>query len=372
MRIGVNLISIDLSKKTGVENLSLQILTNLQKIDLTNTYIVFVTKRNRPFLPKLNNNFQIMEIPVFLNLPNRLIEQSISIIYVYYHRLNVLFCPGSNPIWLYLKKTLVNINDIYSILFFKQVKFVNWFFQRFTLLYCKIRRLSIVTISNNTKKDLVSIGYNPNSILVNYCGVNENIKNIITDKDFCGISRKYNLPDDFLLYVGTIQPLKNIIGMVNVLIELQRKNINIYLVIVGHKGWYYDGIFSYIENKNIEDRVVFCGYVPDEELQYIYLKSKLVLLLSYYEGFGLPLIEAMYLGIPVIGSNRGSIPEVINNDELIFDPDDYISIANKIIQIISDDDIRKEYIQYGKKRARDFNWYLSSKNIYKILTIGKI
>ena len=237
--IGINLISIDLKRKTGVENVCYNLLKYMSIIDNSIKYKVFVLKDYIQYLPPLGDNYDLVIVPRPFNLSNRVIEQTIFLKYLYSSNLSTLFCPGSNNVFLYFKKSVIYIHDIYSVLFRKQVTIINWLFQILTIYQSRILGRVIVTVSNNTRNDLIKLGFDPSRAIVVYNGINTNFIecNLNNNNRQKAVQKKYNLPDKYFLYVGTIQPLKNVLSIVKVFEYLKKKHCDYRLVIVGAKGW---------------------------------------------------------------------------------------------------------------------------------------
>jgi len=219
----------------------------------------------------------------------------------------------------------------------------------------------ILTPSKNTKKDIVT-GFciDENKIKVIYPGVNitkttDNNKQII---------KKYNLPPKFILYLGTLEPRKNILGVV----EAYKKSLLIEkgysLVIAGKIGWNYAKIISAI---NSTPGVKYIEYVHESDKTTIYTLSSLFVFPSLYEGFGLPVLEAMSKGVPVITSNRSSLPEVTGRAAYLVNPMNITEISLGMAHILSHHTIRKSLIEKGKNRAQIYSWQNAAKTFLSLL-----
>ncbi|MEZ4593131.1 MAG: glycosyltransferase family 1 protein [Chloroflexota bacterium] len=160
--------------------------------------------------------------------------------------------------------------------------------------------------------------------------------------------------DRFVLHVGTLQPRKNI----PVLIEAfaRQNDPALKLVLVGGKGWLYDEIFRQVQALGLEERVVFTGYVPDDDLPLWYNAAELLVFPSVYEGFGLPVVEAMACGTPVIASNSSSIPEAVGEAGLLFAPNDVETLAEQITAVLTNPTLKDTLRQQGLAHAQTFSW----------------
>lgn len=168
---------------------------------------------------------------------------------------------------------------------------------------------------------------------------------------------RYNLPADYILYVGTIQPRKNLATLIEAFHLFKRKaNLPHKLVIVGRKGWLYDRLFARIRELGLDDEILFTGFVPDEELPSIYERASVFVYLSLFEGFGLPPLEAMACGVPVICSDTTSLPEVVGQAGLTLPPTDVARVTEALIRVVGDRALAETMRRKGVERARLFSW----------------
>lgn len=158
----------------------------------------------------------------------------------------------------------------------------------------------------------------------------------------------------FLLHVGTLQPRKNITTLIEAFAQLPMPDLQ--LVLVGGKGWLYDQIFARIQALGIEDSVIFTGYVPDEELPLWYNAAELFVFPSVYEGFGMPVVEAMACGTPVVASNSSSIPEAVGAAGLLVDPYSVAQLVDRITAVLNDSAQQAIMKEKGGRHARNFSW----------------
>jgi glycosyltransferase involved in cell wall biosynthesis len=170
------------------------------------------------------------------------------------------------------------------------------------------------------------------------------------------IRAKYDLPGDFILGVGSIQPRKNLARLIEAYGILAEKREMPPLVLVGKKAWLSDETLNAKELRRLGDRVRFTGFVPDEDLPPLYSAAKLFVYPSFFEGFGLPPLEAMQCGTPVITGDRTSLPEVVGDAGVLVDPFDVPALANTIEDLLGDDLRRQRLSQKGLERAAQFTW----------------
>ncbi len=218
---------------------------------------------------------------------------------------------------------------------------------------------AIITFSENTKQDIVDFfNVDPDVIYItpqasrysNDYLIPQTVSNYI-------IPIEKNLHSPYFLFVSTLEPRKNILNLIKAF-EYLKINYDIphKLILIGKKGWSYHFIIDYIDKSIFKTDIQHLDYVSDESLVVFYSQAEAFIYPSFYEGFGLPILEAMTLGTPVITSNTSSLPEVAGNAALYVDPCDYYQLAEMMIKILKDPILRKEMINRGKQRANNFSW----------------
>jgi len=211
----------------------------------------------------------------------------------------------------------------------------------------------IIATSQQTRSDLIHhLRVDPARIEVIYQSISERFFLNYYVNDLDDVLKKYQLPKRFILTVGTIEPRKNQLG---VLEALHRHQLDIPYVMVGKSTAYERQIREYIRRHKLEDRVFILNNVPDFDLPAIYHQAACMVYLSHYEGFGLPLIEAMACGCPVITSSVSSLPEIGNDAALYCNPNDEEAVARLIDKVTSNPIFARELAQKGKKRAMQFH-----------------
>jgi glycosyltransferase involved in cell wall biosynthesis len=226
------------------------------------------------------------------------------------------------------------------------------------IYYEKVRYASsaatrIIATSQQTRSDLIHhLQVEPSKIEVIYQSISERFFLNYYINDLDDVRRKYQLPEHFILTVGTIEPRKNQLG---VLEALHRYQLDIPYVIVGRSTAYERKIRDYVSGHKLQGKVFILHNVPDYDLPAIYHQASCMVYLSHYEGFGLPLVEAMACGCPVITSSVSSLPEIGNDAALYCNPNDEEAVARLIDKVISNPVFAREIAQKGKKRAQLFH-----------------
>lgn len=235
----------------------------------------------------------------------------------------------------------------------------------------------IITISENSKKNIIKyLGIDGSKIEVIYPGVDETYKKLLNDDEITVVKNKYNIAGKYLLYLGTLEPRKNVETIIRAYNCYKKaNNDNLKLVLAGKKGWLYDSIFKLVKELELEEDVIFTDYIDDEDKAPLYQGAEIFLFPSLYEGFGMPVIEAMASRTPVITSNSSSLPEAAGDAAIITEPLDYKSISDSIERILMDDELRETMINKGIEQADKFDWDVSAeklRNIYYDLYNNKI
>jgi alpha-1,3-rhamnosyl/mannosyltransferase len=167
------------------------------------------------------------------------------------------------------------------------------------------------------------------------------------------VRQKYHLPPSYLLFVSSLEPRKNIDVLVDALVETKT---DIPIVLVGWKGWGEKSWFEKIRNKNLKNRVYITGHIPDHDLRAVYTGAQALIYPSLYEGFGLPIVEAMACGCPVICSNVSSMPEVAGDAAVLINPRQSSELAQAIETVVHDTGARTLLAEKGRQRALGFTW----------------
>ena len=228
----------------------------------------------------------------------------------------------------------------------------------------------ILCISENTRKDVINIlGVPEEKVWVTYMGVSKVFcfnrdENLLND-----FRKRYGLPERFILFVGTIEPRKNLVKLVEACNLLyKRDKIKEPLVIVGGKGWKNKQLYELIRKLKIEDRIISPGYVSDSELSMFYNAATVFAYPSLYEGFGIPVVEAMACGVPVVTSNVSSLPEVAGDAAILVNPEDPEEIASGIYKIMTDEGLYKNLQESGFKQASKFTWESCAKKTLEAIS----
>jgi glycosyltransferase involved in cell wall biosynthesis len=226
----------------------------------------------------------------------------------------------------------------------------------------------IIAVSNKVKEDILKrFAIPPEKIEVIYHGVADCYSEIVPVEELIRIKKQYHLPERYILFVGNIEPKKNLERLVLGFSWL-KKNTGIphKLVIAGKKGWKYEKLFETINKLQLSEELLFTGYVPEKDLPGIYKMASIFVFSSLDEGFGIPPLESMACGTPVLASNQGALPEVTGGNCLQVNPYDIEDIANGIYKLLTNDDLRNKSIEKGKEWVKNFTWERTAKETLKV------
>ncbi len=373
MKICIDVRCLSEGRRTGVEEYTLGLLLNLFEFDRTNEYSLFFSAWKRPgFDFDLFSKYPNVRVKK-IHIPNKLLN--FSFWYFGWPKIDklvggadVVFFP--NIIFGAVSANVKTIITIHDLSFERYPECFSWK-RRLWHVFINTKKICqranrIVAVSASTGVDISNLyGINSKKIVV--------IPSAVGD-DFCVLSRndtklievkeKYKLPFKFILFLGTIEPRKNIIGIIRAYDALQAKArkekneelLRYQLVIAGSPGWLGEEIFEEIGQSQFKEKIILPGFVADKDKTYVFNLSSLFVYPSFFEGFGFPPLEAMKCGVPVIASNNSSLPEICADSAILIDPDKPQEISEAMQQILSNKVLREKLVKSGREKAREFSW----------------
>lgn len=230
------------------------------------------------------------------------------------------------------------------------------------------RARKVLTVSEASKKDILHYLHIPASkVEVIHNALDERIAATPSDEDIARVRDRFMLTSPFVLYTGNIKPHKNLERLIEAYARLRRRGCeDLTLVIIGEEMSKYPGLRRLVHRHQLHQQVRFFGFVPDETLAVLYRLAAVFVFPSLYEGFGLPPLEAMAAGTPVITSNVSSLPEVVGDAAVLIDPTDPDAIADAIQRVLEDEPLRRTLIENGHRRVRAFSWKRSVARIRQV------
>jgi glycosyltransferase involved in cell wall biosynthesis len=356
LRIAIDAHSVG-AGLAGNETYATNLIEALAEIDTVNQYTIYVTKGTA--LDRFNNrwpNFSVhMTLPhtplvrIPLTLSAELRRNPVDVLHVQYTAPPFAPCP-----------VVPTIHDLAFEHLPHTFKRRSWMQLRITVRRTARKAAHIITVSNYSRHDLIEtykiaaerITVIPEAAPSHFAPV--------TDADeLRRVRERYGIVNDYILAVGSIQPRKNLVRLIGAYSHLRRERPQArlpHLVIVGKRAWLYSETLRAAQNQEISANVVFTGYVSEADLPALYSGALCFVYPSYFEGFGLPPLEAMQCGTPVIAGNRTSLPEVLGDAAVLVDPFDIRDLAPAIGRVLDNPDFRSQLRVKGLERARRFSW----------------
>jgi glycosyltransferase involved in cell wall biosynthesis len=379
-----------------------KLIEHLEKIDQKNQYIIFLRRANWDNYQPKNSNFKKIladyrwySLKEQIFMPWKIWQQKLDLIHFPHYDVPIIssiFPASYGIVELVLSKAkgsprndrrIVTIHDLVITRFPNQrattlnpllykIKF--WAYRLVIWLAVK-RAKKIITVSEFSKKEIIDYFKLPSEkIVVTYEGVDKiaNRKSQIAKNSaqqiLININKYQSISSPYLLYVGAAYPHKNLENLLKAFKILTTSyNLKSYkLVLVGEQDYFYKKLKQEVKKLGLQKKVSFTGYLDDQTLNQVYQNALCYVFPSYYEGFGLPGLEAMAQGVPVIASQAGSLPEILGQAALYFDPHDVEDMARVINKVINDEALRKDMIKKGFEQIKKFNWEKCAKETLEI------
>jgi len=375
MQIWVDAPSLGNQPFTGIENYTLNLINNLSALDLKNSYKIFGLRINQDGLDISTGKFVLKKIPDLIRARSIWYSWSIWNYFI-------------SPILLLKERPDLYISSIPALPLYCAVPSIfiaydvcpliitNAFFTRTRVKFkMDIQHAarcanSIIAISQSTKDDMVKyLKVDQSKISIIYPGYDNSIFLPVNNQELLdGVCRKYGIHGNYIFHVGTLEPRKNTKRLIEAYLKLRLAgNIKHKLVITGAKGWLYDDVQQLIQEAVSRNEIILTGYVDIIDLPALYSGADAFIYPSLYEGFGLPPLEAMACGTPVITSNISSLPEVVGDAGMLVDPYNVDEIAQAIYRVISDNKLCEDMKRKGLKRAQVFSWGKSARKMLNVI-----
>ena len=378
MTIGIDIRVLARGARTGVEEYIINLLNFLLPLDKKIKYKLFYNAYRKAELNYPWANLDNVEIKK-LRFPNRVlffsnrwanqpkIDRLLKGIDVFFNP-HFFIAPVSSNC-----KKVVTFHDLSFELYPE-------FFSRSKRIWQKIlmnakkeaqKADKIIAVSNSTKQDLIDFYKIPEEkIQVIYSGIEQKEKDTSSEK-ILEIKKKYRLPDEFILYFGTIEPRKNLIGLIKAFEKLNTRyktqDTRYKLVIAGEKGWLYKDVFKAARQSPFAPEIIFTGFVNSSDKPYLYSLASLFVYPSFYEGFGFPPLEAMACKTPTITSKFSSLPETVGKAAIMIDPYDIDEFACAMNLALKDENLREKLKKQGIEQVKKFNWQKCAQETLEVL-----
>lgn len=376
MKIGIEGQRLFRVKKHGMDMVALELIKNLQKIDQENEYFIFVKPDEDKACLEPTSNFHIIELE---GGPYPSWEQIALPRAAKKYGCDLLHCTSNTaPVYTNIP-LVVTLHDIIYLESISLLKKGGTWYQKFGNMYRRFvvprvvqKSKRIITVSHfekNRIREFFGFPANDPRLVAIYNGVGEHFHPAENAIELKRVKEMYQLPDRFAFFLGNTDPKKNTIGVLKAFSDyLKEGNEPLTLVMLDYEKTALDNLLTEIGDKALINHIHLTGYVKNTDLPYIYSQAAIFLYPSLRESFGIPMLEAMKCGTPVITSNTSSMPEVSGNAALIIDPFKPEEIKNAMIQLLNDKTLRNEMIEKGFAQAKQFSWMNMAKevlNLYK-------
>lgn len=376
MRIGIDIRCLTDGKRTGVEEYTINLLENIFELDQKNQYILFINSYNKThFDERIFSHFKNVKVRQF-HWPNKLLNFCF-----WYFRwpqidkmiggVDIFFMPNINFVSLSKNvKLVLTIHDL-SFELCKQTFSLK---RRIWHSFINPRALcaradQIISVSDSTKQDLMHNFKIPEDKIQRvYNAVSHEMQRLDrNDPKLLDAKERYHLPFNFIFYLGTVEPRKNIPAIVKAYDQLRKLNnpqLDKYkLVIAGGRGWKIDSILHEMKGAKFTDDIIFTSCITNEDKAAVYTLASLFVYPSFFEGFGIPVLEAMRCGLPVITSNCSSLPEVVGAGGIMIDPDKPDELFLAIKEVLLDRGLHEKLSQSSQQQSIRFNWRTSAREV---------
>lgn len=368
MTIGIDVSQAFLAQKTGTERYAYETLRAILKLPQAgqHSWRLYVKSLPQTFdVTGSHWSFVVVPLPRLwtqVGLAYRTWVDNLDVLWIPAHTLPVL----GNP----QVKTVVTVHGLEYAWLPSFRNLFQRYYLPFSTWFVAKRASHLIAVSEFTKRELVTrLGVESRKISVVYEGVSPSSVPPLNLREGKGgdILNKYDLkPKQYILTVGTIQPRKNLRRLIAAFSRLDASRYT--LAIVGKLGWDYAGDLQAPEEFGVVGRVRFLNYITDDERLILLQNALLYVQASITEGFGLPVIEAMQTGVPVVSSTGGALREIIGDAGVLFDPLDIGQVSHSLSLVIDSHKLQKELVAKGKKRVEEFDWDIAARKTYNVLT----
>lgn len=363
------LIGIDarfaIGKRRGIGNYSLGLIQNLAEIDGINEYFLYVDKKDMENVLPQKNNFRTKR----LYPSNYLVwEQVMLPLQAKKDKLDILHCTGNTaPICLCDKIKLIStIHDISYLKSYSVVPKSGYLYQKIGRIYRKnivpisLKRVDrVITVSQFAKKDMLENLqiFLEKKITVTYLGTGDLFKPVPKEDAKSFVKSRFGIKNEFILNIGGVDPQKNTKFIVENLLKLkEEENIVEKIVIVGFSNWQTTEICKLLQKSKFREDFIFIGFIEGKDIVCLYNAASVFIFPSLYESFGIPPLEAMACGTPVITSKTGAIPEITGRAALLIEPRAGEQLRSALLKVLNDKNLRNELIARGLEQVKKFSW----------------
>lgn len=372
MLIGIDGNEANIKERVGSNQYAFEVITALSNLATDHEFVIYLKDNLISNLPKESSNWHYRVLK-----PKKFWTQWRLPLDLYINtrkRPDIFFTPGHYAPRFSPVPVIVSIMDLGFLKFPKQFTKKDLYQLKSWTKTSVEKARHVLAISESTKNDIIREYQVPeNKITVTYPGFDKDKFNPMASKEKAKsvietVKKKYGISKKYILFLSTLKPSKNIIGLLEAFKILTNKGFGIDLVIAGKKGWMYEEIFEKTKKLELLDRVVFTDFVPNEDVAMLMSGAEIFVLPSFWEGFGIPILEAMACGTPVVVSDVGSLPEVVGDAGILVNPNEPNNIAQGITQAMSES---KKLKEKGLEQVKKFSWVKCAQETIKVLETQK-
>jgi glycosyltransferase involved in cell wall biosynthesis len=370
MRIGLNLLFLG-PQFGGLETYIQNLIQHLARLDRDNSYVLFLDKNNGNRFSDLPSNFRSVAspVPAALRAARLVWEQVLLPIQVRKYCIDVLHSPNTVAPLFVGCPSVVTIHDMLYKYYPNSIPRSSLWYRTLAIPLSAKRCNQILTNSHFSKRDIVRFLKIPESkVTVTHFACDERLQYRGEFPSIGDVREKYDLQGPYILSIAGTEPHKNVRGLLQAFAKLVEQDIftDLLLALVGRRARNVDSVEKLISQLGLRSRVRTLGYVPIEEIPALYAGASVFATASLFEGFGLPVLEAMANGVPVVSSNAGSLPEVVGDAGILVDPGDHSEMAKAMNCILTDETFRRDLVAKGYQRVQQFSWKVTAQDTLRV------
>jgi glycosyltransferase involved in cell wall biosynthesis len=368
VKIAIDISPLATRKRTGIPNYIFNLCQNLPIADENNKYLLFGASFGYyQSLQAATKEMRINKHPNVSTRISRVPRAALRLIWKYMHvpsaerlvgDIDIFHASHRIPPPSKKARLVVTIHDLTPIKLpvYHTKKMIDHYISDIPQSLKKADM--VIAVSNCTKNDILEhFDIAEERVRVTPEAANDNYKQISDKHAIDKVKGIYDIDKDYILFVGTLEPRKNLVNLLkaySILPDYLKRDYA--LVLCGKKGWYYEEIFETVRELKLENKVIFTGYVPDKDIPLLMNGAAVFVYPSFYEGFGLPPLEAMACGTPVISTNVSSIPEVVGDAGILVSPTDVEELSDAMLRVLDNETLKAQLSEKGLKQASKFSW----------------
>jgi len=371
MIIGIDGNEANIENRVGVNQYGFELLHGIHKLqgewENKHKFIVYLKRPPLPDLPKPTGHFTYKVIP---GGGAWIVKKLMPSLYKDKPRPDIFFSPSHYVPPFAPMPRVCAIMDLGYLEFSGQFKKTDFWQLKLWSAYSIFVSKAVISISNSTKDDILRhYPFASSKVYVTHLAYDHEVFNPgIKPEDVRRVRERYAIVDDYILYLSTLKPSKNVEGLLEAFGRVKQEFPDLKLVVAGKKGWLYENIFERVKKLHLEKDVLFTDFIPEEDKAPLIKGARLFVLPSFWEGFGLDPLNAMACGVPVVVSDVGSLPEVVGKVGVLVDPNNHQSIAKGILKVLSMGKLEyNRLVQEGLDQAKKFSWEKTTRETIKIL-----